>query len=102
MDKMETERRKSSTSPFLYMLMLQDATSGKTEHVLALNSPHLVQDTKSPQLIQRQCKCENGKRMRDEFPHSCQPQKCIAVNFSLKKKDILYFLNYKNHNSGLT
>lgn len=44
---------------------------------------------------QRQHNRENGKRMRDEFPHSSQPLKCTAVNFSLKKKDILYFLNHK-------
>lgn len=96
LDIMERERRKGST----FSLSLHAYVSGYQEKeqrqhvVLALNSPCLVLGMKSPQLIQRQLKCKNGKRVRDEFPHSSQPQKCIVVNFSLKKKDVLYFLNY--------
>lgn len=88
MDIMERERRKSGT----FSLSLHAYASGCQEKeqrqhvVLALNSPCLVLGVKSPQLIQRRHKCETWERTRDEFPDSSQPQKCIAVNFSLKKR----------------
>jgi len=97
------ERRKNGT----FSLSLHVYASGCQENeqrqhtVLALNSPRLVLGVKSPQLIQRQRECENGKRMRDELPPQRSASQVHCGELLPQKKDILYFLNYKNHTPGL-